>query len=92
METHTSPAGGLDPLLSLDELAEYLGIPVRTIYDWRTDGKGPRGVRIGKHVKFFHSDVRAWLDQQREPAPGRAGQPAWPPEQSEPAATEAGGR
>lgn len=73
METHTtSPAGGLDPLLSLDELAEYLGIPVRTIYDWRTDGKGPCGVRVGKHVKFFVSDVREWLAKQRESSPGRA--------------------
>lgn len=91
MDMHTSHAG-LDPLLSLDELAEYLGIPVRTIYDWRTDGKGPRGVRVGKHVKFFHSDIRAWLAQQHEAAPGRPSQQ--PPEQSDPApgAARPGGR
>lgn len=66
METHTSPASGLDPLLNLDELAEYLGVPVRTIYDWRTEGEGPCGVRVGKYVKFYVSDVREWLAQQRE--------------------------
>jgi excisionase family DNA binding protein len=50
----------LDPLLSIEELAEYLGVPVTTIYDWRVDGKGPCGVRVGRHVKFTISDVLAW--------------------------------
>ncbi|MFD7311052.1 helix-turn-helix domain-containing protein [Promicromonospora sp. NPDC059942] len=42
METQQTPERGLDPLLSIDELADYLGLPVRTIYAWRTAGKGPR--------------------------------------------------
>src|SRR5690606_5441730 len=57
METQQTPERGLDPLLSIDELADYLGLPVRTIYAWRTEGKGPRGVLLGKHVKFYVSDV-----------------------------------
>lgn len=61
-----TPAGGMDPLLSIDELADYLGLPARTIYAWRTEGKGPRGVRLGKHVKFLVSDVQAWLAAQRD--------------------------
>ncbi|WP_246222625.1 helix-turn-helix transcriptional regulator [Phytoactinopolyspora limicola] len=32
------------------ELAEYLGVPVSTVYDWRTHGKGPRGHRFGERV------------------------------------------
>ena len=43
MKTATPPIGGLDPLLSIADLAEYLGVPVATIYDWRVDGKGPCG-------------------------------------------------
>ncbi len=39
--------GGLEPLLSIAELAEYLGVPIATIYDWCVDHKGPRGIRIG---------------------------------------------
>lgn len=47
METQQTPERGLDPLLSIDDLAGYLGLPVRTIYAWRTEGKGPRGVLLG---------------------------------------------
>lgn len=72
METEPTPPSGLEPLLSIEDLAGYLGIPVTTIYDWRVDGKGPRGIRVGRHVKFAVSDVRDWLAQQRETLPGRA--------------------
>ncbi len=70
METNAT-ARGLEPLLSIEELAEYLGVPLTTIYDWRVDGKGPCGVRVGRHVKFTVSDVLAWIDGQRESRPGR---------------------
>ena len=46
------------------ELAEYLGIPVQTIYQWRTRGYGPPGRRIGKHVRYLPEDVRAWFEAQ----------------------------
>ena len=71
METNTTTECGLEPLLSVEALAEYLGVPVTTIYDWRTDGKGPCGIRIGKHVKFAVADVKAWIAGQREQEPGR---------------------
>ena len=70
MKTEIRVASGLDPLLSIEDLAEYLGVPITTIYDWRVDGKGPCGVRVGRHVKFAVSDVRAWIDGQRESRPG----------------------
>ncbi len=66
METYTNPAEGLEALLSIEALSEYLGVPVATIYDWRVDGKGPRGIRVGRHLRFAVSDVRAWLDQNRD--------------------------
>ena len=63
--------GGLEPLLSIEGLAEYLGVPVSTIYDWRTDGKGPCGIRVGGRVRFAVADVRSWLEANRETEPGR---------------------
>jgi excisionase family DNA binding protein len=69
--TNNENPWGLEPLMDLAELAGYLGIPVSTIYDWRTNGKGPRAFRFGKHLKFAVSDVRIWIEQQREPGPGR---------------------
>ncbi|WP_116953306.1 helix-turn-helix transcriptional regulator [Jiangella endophytica] len=66
------PSGpwSLEPLIDIEELAEYLGVPVTTIYDWRTHGKGPPAHRFGKRLKFAVSDVRAWLAAQREPGAG----------------------
>lgn len=65
MNSHRSALQGLDPLLSVEELSEYLGVPVRTIYDWRQSGRGPRGIRMGRHLKFALSDVLAWIEAQR---------------------------
>lgn len=57
-----------DALLSPTELAEYLGVPVKTVYNWRSAGEGPRGIRIGRHVRFRQSDVHAWLEQNADAA------------------------
>lgn len=71
MDTNTT-MGGLEPLLSIEALAEYLDVPVTTIRDWRTDGKGPCAIRVGGRVRFAVSDVLHWLGEQREAPPGRA--------------------
>ena len=60
-----------DRLLSPDELSEYLGIPVQTIYQWRHRGLGPRGHRIGRHVRFRWADVQEWLATRADDAPGK---------------------
>jgi len=51
----------IDRLLSVQELADYLEVPVKTIYTWRHRDTGPRGFRVGKHVRFRWRDVEAWL-------------------------------
>lgn len=51
-------------LLSIDDVADYLGIPKNTLYQWRTKGYGPTGRRIGKYVRYRSEDVDAWVDQQ----------------------------
>ena len=70
METN-SKLSGLEPLLSIEALAEYLEVPVTTIRDWRTDGKGPCAIKVGGRVRFAVPDVLAWLARQRESEPGR---------------------
>lgn len=52
--------------LTLDEIAGELGVPVRTVYAWRTKGLAPRGYRIGKHVRVKRTDLDAWLEQQAD--------------------------
>lgn len=51
-----------DRLLSTEALAEYLGVPIKTVYTWNSEGSGPRRIRVGKHVRYRRSDVDAWLD------------------------------
>jgi excisionase family DNA binding protein len=53
--------------LSPDELADWLGIPTNTIYQWRLRGLGPRGHKIGRHVRYRRADVEAWLAEQVDP-------------------------
>ncbi|MGH8972896.1 MAG: helix-turn-helix transcriptional regulator [Acidimicrobiia bacterium] len=48
-------------LLAPDDLAAYLGLPVKTLYQWRYKGIGPPGLRIGRHVRYRPEDVDAWL-------------------------------
>ncbi|MCW2787347.1 MAG: phage transcriptional regulator, AlpA [Marmoricola sp.] len=70
MSTEAITTSGLEPLMSIDDLAAYLGVPVTTIYDWRVSGKGPCAIRVGRHLKFAVSDVRDWVERQRELTPG----------------------
>ena len=74
-EEQQSASSGLEPLLNINELADYLGVPVSTIYDWRTNGKGPRAYRFGKRIMFGVTDIHAWMDTMREPSPGAASFP-----------------
>jgi excisionase family DNA binding protein len=57
--------------IGIEALAAEIGIPIRTIYAWRTRGTGPRGYRLGKHIRFRREDVEAWLEQHAEATGGR---------------------
>ncbi|MBA3291764.1 MAG: helix-turn-helix domain-containing protein [Actinobacteria bacterium] len=57
------------PLLSTSELATFLGVPVATIYAWRQKGYGPKGIRIGRHVRYRKEDVDTWLRRQEDAEP-----------------------
>lgn len=51
-------------LLSVEELADYLEVPVKTIYTWRHRNTGPKGFRAGKHLRFRWGDVQAWVAER----------------------------
>jgi excisionase family DNA binding protein len=54
-------------LLRPDEVAALLDVPLRTIYRWRSRHDGPRGYRIGRHVRYRVDDIEAWLEDHRDP-------------------------
>ena len=57
------PLGGSNRLLTVDELAAYLGVPKKTVYGcWRAWGL--RGYRVGRYLRFRERHVEEWLRNQ----------------------------
>ncbi|KOV73832.1 DNA-binding protein [Streptomyces sp. AS58] len=55
--------------LTPEDLVEMFELPsVETVYQWRRKHTGPRGFRVGRHLRFDPHDVRAWVDSQLEAA------------------------
>jgi excisionase family DNA binding protein len=70
MAQDVSTGTRLPELLSVVELAEYLGVPVSTIHYWRGNEKGPPGFKVGKQLRFRAVDVVRWLEERaRKEAP-----------------------
>ena len=69
--------GAFEPALSLKELAFQLQVSIQTLYDLRSQGRGPKGFRVGRHLRFRQSEIEAWLermeaeDLERHPYGGR---------------------
>lgn len=53
----------MDQLWSVREVSEYLGVPVTTLYKWRSQRCGPPARRVGKHLRYRKVDVVVWVEQ-----------------------------
>jgi predicted DNA-binding transcriptional regulator AlpA len=53
-----------DALLTIQEVADVVRVPVATLRYWRHVGTGPRSFRIGRSVRYWRTEVFAWLDNQ----------------------------
>lgn len=51
-------------LLSPAELSELLGLPTATLANWRSAGKGPPYLRLGRHVRYVQAEVDHWVAGQ----------------------------
>ncbi len=60
----------IDNLMTVEAVAEYLGVPMATVYAWNSRGLGPKRYRLGKHVRYRRSDVEVWLEEQATPSYG----------------------
>jgi excisionase family DNA binding protein len=59
----TSAVAEPRPLMSPEQAAGYLGVPVLTLTAWRSKRIGPRFYRVGRHVRYRLVDLDAWLSQ-----------------------------
>ncbi len=51
-------------LWSVVETATFLGVPPKTLYQWRYTATGPPSHRIGRHVRYDPAEVRSWVRAQ----------------------------
>ena len=63
-------------LMNIDEMAEFLNIPIATVRDyvWR---KQIPYVKVGRHIRFRHEEILVWLEDRSVPPEDLA-----PPEKS----------
>ena len=54
----------LDRLLTVNDLANHLNVPVATIYAWRYRHEGPPGFRVGRHLRYRYADVEQWIQDR----------------------------
>ena len=48
-----------------------LGVPAKTLYQWRYTGYGPAAKRVGKYLRYKPDDVIAWFEALDGGAHGR---------------------
>lgn len=57
----------------MDEVAAMVRTPVATLRYWRYLGTGPHSFRVGRAVRYWRSEVQAWLrEQSSDPGPDAA--------------------
>ncbi len=50
-----------DRLWGVADVAAFLGVPVSTLYQWRHQGYGPKGRRVGRYIRYDPQEVRRWF-------------------------------
>jgi len=61
---------GLPPVLTAEEVASFLRLNVKTVYQAFTDGQLP-GRRVGKRVLFLRDALLVWLGSTERVLPAR---------------------
>lgn len=54
-------------VVTSSETARLLGVSAKTLSNWRSQGRGPRYLRLGAAhggVRYRRSDLEAWIDEQ----------------------------
>ncbi|WP_280407993.1 helix-turn-helix transcriptional regulator [Nocardia brasiliensis] len=49
-----------DRLWTVEETSYFLGVPVKTLYQWKWTGEGPPVKKVGRHLRYSPKLVRKW--------------------------------
>lgn len=58
----------MDEILTLEEVAKYLRVSERTVYDWAQKGDIPGG-KLGTAWRFKRADIEEWVSSKLERTP-----------------------
>ncbi len=50
----------MNEYLSFNEIADDLGVPVRTVYFLNQQGKAPKAIKIGRTFRVSRLDYESW--------------------------------
>ena len=64
MNSGETQSGSPARLMTLKEVATFLGIPGPTLYAWRRRGEGPTSMKVGRHLPYRREDVDRWLAER----------------------------
>jgi len=53
----------IDRLWTVDDVSSYLGVPVKTLYQWKWRGEGPPVRKIGRYLRYDPAAVERWATQ-----------------------------
>ena len=56
-----------DTLLTVSDVAGWLGIAEGTLRYWRHVHRGPRSLSVGGAVRYRVRDIEQWLERSAEP-------------------------
>lgn len=57
----------IEQWLTRAELSARIKVPVQTLAQWASQGRGPRYAKFGRHARYALVDVEAWELAQYEP-------------------------
>lgn len=55
-----------DKLLTTAEVADYLDVPLASVYKWVQEGTITPAFRVGRHLRWRASELEAWLESRRD--------------------------
>jgi excisionase family DNA binding protein len=56
------PTKRTERLMTVPEVAEWLGVSPGTLYHWRHTHRGPRSLTLAGGVRYRRGDVEEWLN------------------------------
>ncbi len=50
----------IDRLWTVEDVSTYLGVPIKTLYQWKWRREGPPVRKVGRHLRYDPVAVKAW--------------------------------